>query len=151
MQFNTRKIILATMLTFALVACGGKETLSVQNVEQQAFDDIRAEIRAVIGAPDREANAISLVDQLQQEYVVFRSLVEDRRFESRALNANYDTTREQFENFLSANREQLRAARERTSGAHRELMAVMTRDEWEAVKKINSDAMNSLVQSLRSL
>ena len=102
MQFNTRKIILATMLTFALAACGGKETLSVQNVEQQAFDDIRAEIRAVIGAPDREANAISLVDQLQQEYVVFRSLVEDRRFESRALNENYDTTREQGEKFLRA-------------------------------------------------
>ena len=151
MQFNTRKIILPTILTLALVACGGKETLSVQNVEQQAFDDIRAEIRAVIGAPDREANAITLVDQLQQEYVVFRSLVEVRRFEFRALNANYDTTREQFEKFLSANREQLQAARERTSGAHRELMAVMTRDEWEAVKKINSDAVNSLAQSLRSL
>ena len=136
---------------FFLAACGGKEPVSSRDIEQSAFGDLKAEIREVIEEADREADILALVEQLEHEFTAFRQLVAVRRAESRALNANYDASREEFDTFLNTNREHMRAARERVSYAYMVLITATTPDEWESIIKTNSKAIGKLSHSLRSL
>ncbi len=56
-------------MLFAAIACvfsgcGGKDAVAAIEVEKQAFEDLRTEIRGAIDDPAREAEAIALVDLL---------------------------------------------------------------------------------------
>jgi len=47
---------------------GGKSIVSSVDHEQQAFDDLRAEIRIAINDEERAAKAIAIVDELAEEW-----------------------------------------------------------------------------------
>jgi hypothetical protein len=50
----------------AFGGCASKDDVSPADVEKQAFEDLRSEIRAVIDDPAREGEAIILVDELSE-------------------------------------------------------------------------------------
>lgn len=133
-----------------LSACGGKEAVTALEMEQSAFQDLDAEIQTIVTDPARAAEVQVLVEQFQQEFILLRKVIEDQRIESRALNANYDATREEFEAQIAASQENMQAARERVTGAHLAIIAATTAEEWSELHKATTKAMEQLSASLRS-
>ena len=84
-----------------LAACAGDD-IAPEDIEKQAFDDLRAELREAIDDPERESEAIRLINAVQDDLAVLRATVEKRRQTVRQLNADYDTTRAEFEAYLAS-------------------------------------------------
>ena len=137
-------------LGLMLSACGGKEAVSALDLEQGAFQDLDAEVQAIVKDPAKAVEVQALIEQFHQEFIVLRKVVENQRIESRALNANYDATMENFEAFVAANQEHMRAARERVTGAHLAIIAATTPEEWSELHKATTKAIDQLSESLRS-
>lgn len=80
--------------------CAGKNDLSPIEMQEQAFEDLRTEIREVIDSPQRANEIITLVDGLEGELQTLREKILARQTRAKQLNANYDTTRAEFEAFF---------------------------------------------------
>ena len=91
---NRLTVLILMLFVLALAGCGGKEAVSPEDFEQQAFDDLRAEMADVIVDPERRAIMSGLADVLQRDFAELRIAVTVRRTELRKLNADYDATRE---------------------------------------------------------
>jgi len=128
-----------------LVACGGKDAVAPADEEQQAFDDFRDAIKEVIQAPDRQAEALGLVDEFQGEYEELWVAVKVRRTELRRLNADYDATREQFRAFVDKYDADIAAAHARALETRMAFVRSTTAEEWDALKKADTKAMKELV------
>ena len=145
-----KNLALLALLGMALSACGGKEAVSALDIEEAAFQDLDAEVQAIVKDPAKAAEVQALIEQFHQEFIVLRKAVENQRMESRALNANYDATMEDFEAVVATNQEQMRAARERVTGAHLAIIAATTPEEWSELHKATTKAIDQLSSSIQS-
>lgn len=62
-------LLIAIALAFA--GCGGKDAVTPVDIEKQAWEDLRSDVREVISDPEREAEAIKLVDVLADDLALF--------------------------------------------------------------------------------
>jgi hypothetical protein len=69
----------------------------------------------------------------------------------RELNANYDTTRAEFEALLAKIEAEVRDNRQRVSKTHQELLANVTPEERSAIAKTHTKAMNTAIQTIQSI
>lgn len=150
MTLGMPKISMLVATGVLLSSCGGKEPLSALDVEKSAFQDYTAEVQSIVTDENRAAEVLALVEQFELEFSLFRQLTVDQRIEVRALNSNYDATREDFDAFVAANQEQMQAARDRVTDAHLALIVATTPEEWESLHKSTTEAMDKLSSSLRS-
>lgn len=143
-------VLLSVILLFVLGGCAGKDDVAPVDVEKQAFEDLRTEIREVIDNPAREAKAIAQVDALVKELDELRERVADRKKRIRQLHADYDTSRTEFETFFEKVKMEIRSNRQRVGDSHRALRASTTAEEWSQISKARTKAMNSLIRSLQT-
>ena len=141
-------------MLFAAVACvfagcGGKDAVAPIEVEKQAFEDLRTEIRGAIDDPAREAEAIALVDLLVDDLDNLREKISARRKQVRQLNADYDTTRADFEAFFDQVDKEIQANKWQVSERQRELLSVTTPDERSAISKAHSKAMDAAIRNIQ--
>jgi hypothetical protein len=68
----------------------------------------------------------------------------------RALFADYDASRESFEELIALNDTAMKSQRKRIGDSQRLLVQSMTVDEWSALNKAGSKAMSTLLKSLQS-
>ena len=87
-----RSLLLAVVISF-IAGCAGTYKLSPADVEAQAFEDLRNEIREAIDDPARVVKAIALVDYLADDLESLRETITTRNQRVRQLNADYETTR----------------------------------------------------------
>jgi hypothetical protein len=145
-----RMLVFLGCVGLMIAACGGKEAVSAMDLEQGAFQDLDTEVQAIVKDPVKAEEVQALIEQFHQEFIVLRKAVEIQRLESRALNANYDATMEDFAAVVAANQEHMRAARERVTGAHLAIIAATTPEEWSELHKATTKAIDQLSASLRS-
>ena len=138
--------MLSVILIFVLGGCAGKGDVAPVEVEKQAFEDLRTEIREVIDDPARAAEAIALAKELDE----LRERVADRKKRIRQLNADYDTSRTEFEAFFEKVNVEIRSNRQRAADSHRALRASTTAEEWSQISKARTKAMNSLIRSMQT-
>jgi chromosome segregation ATPase len=137
------------MLLAAIAGCGGKEALAPVELEKQAFEDLRAEIRHVIDDPARELEAIALVDALSEDLNTLRENMADRRRRAKQLNADYDTTRADFEAFLAEVNGQIKSNKRQVSATQHALFAVTTAAERSSISRAHSKAMDAAARHIR--
>ena len=142
--------LLSVMLLFVLGGCAAKDDVAPVDVEKQAFDDLRTEIREAIDDPAREDEAIAQVDALVKELDELRERVADRKKRIRQLNADYDTSRADFEKFFEKVNMEIRSNRQRVGDSHRALRASTTPEEWSQISKARTKAMNSVIRSMQT-
>ncbi len=65
-------VLLFAVIVSTIAGCAGKDDVLPVDVEKQAFEDLRSEIREVIDDPAREAEAITLVDALAEDLNTLR-------------------------------------------------------------------------------
>ncbi len=147
---STAGALLCIVIASLVVACA-KDDVAPVDVEKQAFEDLRTDIRDAITDPAREAEAIRLVGVLEQDLADLRTSITARKARARELNANYDTPRAEFEAFLAGIEAEVRDHKRRVSETHRALLANVTPEERSAIAKTHTKAMNTAIQTIQSI
>jgi capsule polysaccharide export protein KpsE/RkpR len=133
-----------------VVACA-KDDVAPVDVEKQAFEDLRTEIREAITDPAREAETIRLVGVLEEDLVALRTNIAARKIYVRELNANYDTLRTEIEAYLAGVEAEVQDHKRRVSETHRALLANVTAEERSAIAKTHTKAMNAAIETIQSI
>jgi Mg2+ and Co2+ transporter CorA len=128
-----------------------KDDVAPVDVEKQAFEDLRAEIRDAIDDPVREAETIRLVGVLEDDLAALRSSITSRKARAKELNANYDTSRSDFASFLAKIEAEVRDNRQQVTKTHQALLANVTPEELSAIVKTHTKAMNAAIKSIQSI
>jgi outer membrane murein-binding lipoprotein Lpp len=143
-------------MVFAAIACvfagcASKDDVSSADVENQAFEDLRSEIRAVIDDPVREGEAIALVNELSEDLDALREKIAQRSQRVRELNADYDTTRAEFEAFFDQVDREIMSNKRQVSEKHREFLEIMTPDERSAIAKTHTKARAAAIRNIQAI
>ena len=144
-------LVIVIAITFTFAGCGGKDAVAPVDVEKQAWEDLRNEVRETITSQERESEVIALVDILERDMNTLRGVVDERINRARQLNANYDTTRAEFESFLTKISQQAELQRKNVSQSHAALVSFTTADEWAEISKARTEAMNSTIKSMQAI
>ena len=138
------------MLVFAVSGCAGKNDLSPIDVENQAFEDFRTEIRNAIDDPERETKAIAIADGLREELASLRGKKEKRQNEFKTLNANYDTTRAEFDAVIKTTNDEIRMNQKRIFQKRDDFIAITTPEEWIQISEARTEAISAAFATLQS-
>ncbi len=146
-RWQSAMLFVAIAFTFA--GCGGKDAVAPIKIERQAFENLRSEIRQVIDDPTREAEAIALVNLLVEDLDNLREKISARRKRVRQLNADYDTSRADFQAFFDQVDKEIQSNKRQVSERQRELLSVTTPDERSAISKAHSKAMDAAIRNIQ--
>jgi len=151
-DFTIRSIVVAVFSTFFLLiaGCASKDDVAPVDVEKQAFEDLRDDVRNAVTDPAREAEAIRLVGVLEQDLADLRASVTARKKRAKELNADYDTPRADFESFLFGVESEVRENRRRVSETHQAFLANVTAEERSTIAKTHTKAMNAAIKTIQS-
>ena len=144
-------VLLFAVIVSAIAGCAGKDDVSPVNVEEQAFADLRSEIRQVIDDPAREAEAIALVDTIAEDLNRLRDKISERRQRVRQLNADFDTTRADFEAFFDQVDKEIQSNKRQVSERQRALFAITTSDERSTISKAHTKAMDAAIRNIQAI
>ncbi len=143
---------LPTLACLLLISgCGGKEAVAPESVTNAAFDDFREAIAEVVEDPTRQAQIIALVDDFESDFSNLLLSVETQRTELRRLNADFDASREQFQDYFDKYNAQIRAARQAAMESRAAFVQSTTAEEWDALNKADTKTMKQLVSSIQSI
>ena len=151
MSISDRSRRLTAVIGFLLLAACSGGPSEIEDVEQQAFDDLREEVRLAIDDTEREAAVIDIVNQLQTEFGNLRELAESRRKRLRALNADYDATREAFAELLADFEAEREVSHSRFIELRESLETNATPEEWAMLEKTNTKAMAQLAAAIAAI
>jgi hypothetical protein len=140
-------IIFAVVVAFSFAGCAGKKQ-SPQDKMQSAFADVRAEIQSVVTDPERAAQADDLIMQLEQTFTETMRSVKVSKDRLRELNADYDASRADMEVDLESILSAMSANQQNVLAIRKELSALLTPEEWEAIDKARSKAVSAAVNAL---
>ena len=143
-------VVLCFLIASLVVACA-KDDVAPVDVEKQAFEDLRTDLLEVIVDPARQAQAITLVGVLEQDLASLRKSIATRKNRAKELNANYETSRKEFEAFLAGIEAEVRDNKQRVAKTHRALFANVTPEERSAIAKAHTKAMNAAIKSIQAI
>ena len=149
---RTPLLIFLAFVALSIAACAttDKEVQTPEDIDQEAFNDLRTEVRETIDDSTRQTKVISLVDELQTEFKSMRSSLVEGKSNLRALFADYHASRESFEELIALDDTAMKSQRKRIGESQRLLVQSMTVEEWSALNKSGSKAMSTLLKSLQS-
>jgi hypothetical protein len=148
---NRQTLFAGIFCALLLSACAGKDDVAPADIEKQAFEDLRTAVRDAVDDPEREAEVVGLVDQLERDLAALRGRIADRRRTVSALNANYDTSREDFEKYLAGVAKQIRENRQVVSVTQQALGRAITDEEGAAIAKAHTNAMQAAVAAIQAI
>jgi hypothetical protein len=139
---------LALMLAALVIVSAGcaNRKQSPDDEAQSAFDDVRAEIQSAVVDPERALKAQALISELQQEFIDVGQTIRSRRAKFIALYANYDSTRADIDASLDEIRSAASSNQEEIGSVHRQLVDLLTAEEWDAVEEEHSEALSAAIQ-----
>jgi len=146
-----RLITMSSIIVMFVAGCAGKGDVTLGDLEKQAFEDLRAEIRMAIDDEERETRAIALVDELAEEMESLRLLKKERQDRGRKLNANYDTSRAEFDAFVSSSDAGIRLNQQRILELRKAFIATTTPEEWGQISAARTDAISAAIKSTHSI
>jgi len=144
-------LVISSLLAILFVGCAGQGGVNLVDVEKQAFDDLRSEIRIAINDAERETKAIAVVDELAEELESLRSLKTKSREQGRRLNANYDTTRAEFDALISASNVEIRLTQQRILEKRVAFIAITTLEEWNQIFNARTNAISAAIEAIQPI
>jgi hypothetical protein len=124
-----------------LTSCGGGQSAAETTDRRQV--DFQAKVREVIADEARADAVLQTVAEFHDVAVDAQAQAQSYTERFRALNANYEAPREDFEALIAADEEERLAIRERLLALRQDLVDNTTDEEWEAL----TDARHELVES----
>lgn len=149
MTLRLREVVLVAIAAIALAACASHEQ-SPQDEARAAFDDVRKAVKTIVTDPGRAAQVTALVNEVERNFREAAADVGARRAAVQRLASNYDTPQAELEAALAKVRESMRANRKKFGDTRRRLAEILTREEWEALQKERSRALERAVSAALS-
>ncbi len=143
-------VVMLAAATLILAGCGGKNAVAPADVEEQAFEDLRTEVREAIDDPVREAEVLTLVDMLSNDLVALRKSVSARNSRVRELNSDYDAQRADFDVLFEQINTEIRSNQQRVTKSHLALLEITTAEEWARFSKARTKAMKSAISTIKT-
>ena len=142
--------LLCVAVVSLFVACA-KDDVTPVDMEKQAFEDLRTEIRDAVTDPAREAEAIRLVGVLEEDLAELRATIRARKNRVMELNANYETSRADFDAFLAEVETEIQDNRRQVSATRKAFLANMTPEERSAIAKTRTKAINAAIKTIQAI
>ena len=149
--YRWKSAMLFAAVACVFTGCSGKNAVAPIDVERQAFENLRSEIREVIDDPAREAEAIALVNWLVDDLDSLREKISARRKRARQLNADYDTSRADFQAFFDQVDKEIQSNKRQVSVRQRELFAITTPNERSTISKVHTKAMDAATRNIQAI
>lgn len=145
----SKQLIVLIWLVFC-AGCSGSNPLTPMEVTDLAFADLRDNVAVAITDENRRDAAMALINKLEIDYRQLYANQAKRREQLRAMNADYDAERKNFIALADKLEADTRDSLNATITSQRALRAAMTAEEWDAVRKSNTQAMQAAIQALQS-
>jgi hypothetical protein len=134
-----------------LVSCSGTDSVTQQEHEIQSLDSFQETIKDVVQGSDRQEEISGLMATYQLDFQNLRSTIEAQRIELRALNADYDATREQFQSVIEKHNADIKAARVKATGSRLAFVRATTPEEWAGLKKADANALKNMISTTQQI
>ena len=92
-----------------------------------------------------------MVDTLAEDLNTLRERITERRRRVKQLNADYDSTRADFEVFFDQVNRQIQSNKRQVSERQRALFAITTADERSSISKAHSKAMDAAIRNIQTI
>ncbi len=139
-----------TLITVIALFTVGCKTSPIDK-EVDAFDNLRTNVQDVVADPERAEQSLALVDELQREFDDIKDSRVERKKQIKALNSDYDASRAEFETLLDGIAQDRVANQERVSQTYRQLLEVITTEEWTKLAKSRNKAMQAAIKALQAI
>jgi hypothetical protein len=140
-------VLLIAVLAISVTGCS-RFKASPADEAAQAFDDVRAEIRATVADPERASQANELITELQEKFIAVSQSIDTRRAKFVELYADYDATQADIDAALDDILAAQRSNQAELSSFQSQLASILTDEEWAAVEKKNSKALSAAIKTL---
>ena len=141
--------LILAVTTLTVGACAGTKP-SPQAQADAAFQDVRSTVEEVVADPRRAAEVAELLGEMERVFTDGAALIEERRTAFRELSSNYDTPQADLETALEQLRVAMRHNYSRYSEIRTRLSATLTDEEWDALQKVRSKALDKALAAARS-
>ncbi|HEX4797248.1 MAG TPA: hypothetical protein VH370_25870 [Humisphaera sp.] len=131
------------------LAVGCKHETPPQQAQQE-FHDYQERIREVIKDPDRAQQMIELTDDLQRQVNQLRVQLANSRAELAAMDANYNTTRAEFEAVFRQQDADRQVLIDKAISARAQMSKLLTESEWKSLHDIGLETLDADLKALAS-
>lgn len=118
-----------------LAACSSKPKPAAVDTAKGAFDSLRKAVQKEIKDPARASEAVDLVDQMEQLLIEAVEARKAHRAKILSLNANYDSTEEDFRATFKELNAKRDSRQDRSLAIAERARTLTTPREWEAISK----------------
>ena len=122
-----------------------------QDLQAEAFDDLRIAIRESVSDDGRQIEALAVVDALESDVESLTRLLVGRREAMRELNADYDATRDDFNRFMRESEARILNSKRLALERRQDLLATLKAEEWASLTRAETRAMKSIARSVRGI
>jgi hypothetical protein len=133
--------MLILILAVGLTACAGKD--KKDPTPDQVTGQLRQEILSTVSDPARAEDAAALAEQLRQLFVAAQSQVKDDMKTYDSMNADFNSTRAQFETFFDGVNTRAQARQDKVVAIHSKMQALLTAEEWKQLKHARKKALKT--------
>jgi len=138
---------LCMVLLVLPAGCSHKPKPSTIEVAKRTLDEVRAAVRDEIKDPAKAAEAVGLVDQFEQLVNEGNGARMAHEAVLRSLNANYDATEEDFKTLFREFNAKKNSRQDRIIKILMKARALTTDEEWKALAKVKSHALEGAVRA----
>ena len=133
------------VLLIFLIGCSHKPKPSALETAKGVFAELRKGVREEIKDPARATEAEGLVDQFEQLVIEGNAARAAHESALRSLTANYDATEADFKALFREFNEKKAGRQEQIIAILQRARAITTADEWDALAKVRSHALEKSV------
>jgi hypothetical protein len=141
----------AVMLVMGTSGCAWKKDAPAGAAQREAYSALRTGILDAIGDPEREAKAVSLVDDFESELHLLYGKKQDARAQLVLLNASFDTTRAEFDTLLRLSNDDIRLSHRRVLELRTAFIAITTPAEWTQILETRDEYIDQALESIQTL
>jgi len=138
--FKFVKVFVVLGLILLMNGCA-HQPVSKEESRQRVLEEMRIYIRK-IPDPNRVEQLLVLVDALQQDLAELNRTVRKFRSDMRMLNANYDATRDDFDEILDDYNTTRKGKQREILTSYLKMKELTTPDEWKNLAKSEEKALS---------
>jgi hypothetical protein len=143
-SFNQHKTVLcicavvaSAVLLLSLAGCGGKNTKSVYGPGHDWVNDMRERVQEQIDDPDKVADLLLVVDQVEETVIELDQNVMDYYTALTKLDKNYNSTRDEFQAVMDQFNKEREEAFEEVLGHVFKMKKIAGREDWKKLSDID--------------
>jgi outer membrane murein-binding lipoprotein Lpp len=144
---NRRGTIPPILLSLLAIIIAGCASTPKSEAVASSVTAYQSKIRDIVADPARAEMLVQLVDQAAAEVNAAETEAAAFAEQFQRLNADYDATREQFTNLLTAHRQRRHQFAQSLLSIRSKMVASTTPLEWESLSKVRTKVLETIFKA----